>query len=413
VPAPLVSIVTPSFNHARFIRATIESVLSQDYPRIEYIVMDGGSGDETASIVRDYSSRLTWVSEPDRGQSHAINKGFSRSRGSILFWLNSDDLILPGAVRRAVGAFEENRHAGAVYGEGFLIDEQGNTTRRFPCTEPFNLWRLLYVSDYILQQTAYFRRSAIEKAGYLREDLHFAMDWDLLIRLAKLYPLQYIPEYMGCLREYASAKSFSGGARRASEIARLLREHTGQRMAPGAIVYGLETYSKIWCDAIEARLPGLLAKPVQSLIAIACAELIGRSAQRSQGWFGDGWAAPRLKYMLPPGSRRVFVLSGWSPQLSWRQRLSIIAGGECLARREFHGGDFQWRVPMPDSAGPLRLEIRASRSFVPALRGEGSDTRRLAYLLRSILVDQRSHISSGIEDGSELVSSNAEAGKRQ
>src|SRR5579863_2359106 len=90
VDEPVVSIVTPSFNHARFIRATIESVLSQNYPHIEYIVMDGGSRDETASIARDYASRLTFIAEPDRGQSHAINKGFKRVSGSILFWLNSD-----------------------------------------------------------------------------------------------------------------------------------------------------------------------------------------------------------------------------------------------------------------------------------------------------------------------------------
>src|SRR6267142_508883 len=105
---PLVTIVTPSFNQGHFIRATIESVLSQDYPHIEYIIMDGGSTDETASVVSDYAGRLTFISERDRGQSHAINKGFRMARGSILAWLNSDDLYLPGCIRTAVEAFGRN-----------------------------------------------------------------------------------------------------------------------------------------------------------------------------------------------------------------------------------------------------------------------------------------------------------------
>src|SRR4051794_8626300 len=101
-PQPVVTVVTPSYNQGSFIRATIESVLRQDYPHIEYIVMDGGSTDETASVVKDYASRLKFISERDRGQSHAINKGFRTAKGDILAWLNSDDLFLPGAVEAAV-----------------------------------------------------------------------------------------------------------------------------------------------------------------------------------------------------------------------------------------------------------------------------------------------------------------------
>ena len=103
--APVVTVVTPSYNQGGFIRATIESVLSQDYPRVEHIVMDGGSTDQTAAIAGEYASRLTWISEKDRGQAHAINKGFARAAGEIVAWLNSDDILLPGAVTRAVRAF--------------------------------------------------------------------------------------------------------------------------------------------------------------------------------------------------------------------------------------------------------------------------------------------------------------------
>ena len=147
---PLVTIVTPSYNQGRFIADTIESVLGQDYPNIEYIVMDGASTDETAEVVRRYADRLEFISEKDRGQSHAINKGFGRARGEIVAWLNSDDTLLPGAVRRAVGALEAHPEAAASYGEGYLTDEAGYATCRFPYTQPFDLWRLMNVSDNIL-----------------------------------------------------------------------------------------------------------------------------------------------------------------------------------------------------------------------------------------------------------------------
>src|SRR6185369_2684137 len=131
--------------------------------------MDGGSKDATAAIASEYASRLTFISEKDRGQSHAINKGFRMAKGEVVSWLNSDDVILPGAVRHAVAAFEEDARLGVVYGEGYLIDYEGAVKNRFPATEPFNLWKLIYLSDYILQQTAYFRRDVFEELGYLDE----------------------------------------------------------------------------------------------------------------------------------------------------------------------------------------------------------------------------------------------------
>ncbi len=388
MPGPLVSIVTPSLNQGRFIRQTIESVLAQDYPHIEYAVIDGGSTDETAAVARDYASRVRFVCEPDRGQSHAINKGFKMARGSVLFWLNSDDVILPGAVRHAVNGFAENPRAGAVYGEGYLMDESGRITRRFPYTEPFNLWKLVYLSDYILQQTAYFRREAIEQVGYLREDLHYAMDWDLLIRIGKKFPLHYVAEYMGVLREYEAAKTSAGGAARAAEIARLLREHTGLRLPPGAIIYGLETYLRRWRKGIAESIPRALAWPSRMAASLLCGGIIARTVERAQGWYGDGWAARRVRYMVSPGAGRVLVVAGWIPASRWRnQRLTIVEGRRTLGRREFFGGDFNWRVPLPDG-GVLALEIRASRSVVPALGGRGSgDRRRLAYFLRSVGVE--------------------------
>jgi glycosyltransferase involved in cell wall biosynthesis len=297
MPGPLVTIVTPSFNQGEFIRATIESVLSQDYAELEYLIVDGGSTDQTASVARDYASRLTFISEPDRGQSHAINKGFRRSRGEYLAWLNSDDVFLPGAVRCAAAALNNHSHLAAVYGEGYLMDRAGSLTGRFPHTRPFDFPRLLYFSDYILQQTVFFRKSVFQRIGPLDEDLHYVMDWDILIRIAKRFELGYIPEYMACLREYPEAKSFSGGAARIEEIRRILIRHTGLRFAPGYITYGLETYKPLWCDWIEAHTPSLLRWPSSKLrhYLIVCANLLIERTNRT-------WLRRVSSGASPPGT---------------------------------------------------------------------------------------------------------------
>lgn len=387
---PLVSVVTPSYNQGKFIRATIESVLSQDYPHLEYIVMDGGSTDETASVVKDYASRLTFISERDRGQSHAINKGFRMARGTILSWLNSDDLYLPGAVQAAVGGFNGNSEAGAVYGEGYLIDSDGNITGRFPYTEPLNLWKLVHLSDYILQQTVYFRRDVLDQVGYLDEELHYTMDWDILIRIASRYALEYIPEYMGCLREYAEAKTSAGGERRVRELRELLRRHTGRRVPPGYIVYGLDTYQRLWCERIETSLtPALqpVAYRMQSLLRFAAGAIIGRTVCHSQGLYSDSWASNRLRYMLPPGFGTLIVDGVLPP---WRdlqgQALRVHANGRYLAEIPIEQGDFRLWVDVPEDFQNrmLDLTIEARRCVtVPRFR-LNRDRRKLAFQLKGV-----------------------------
>jgi len=387
---PLVTIVTPSYNQGHYIRATIESVLSQDYPDLEYIVMDGGSTDATASVVKDYASRLTFISEKDRGQSHAINKGFSMARGSVVSWLNSDDLYLPGAVSKAVDTFQQNPAAGAVYGEGNLIDSEGRITSRFPHTEAFNLWKLVYLSDYILQQTVYFRKDVLDRIGYLDEDLHYTMDWDILIRIGKCYSLEYIPEYLGCLREYREAKTFSGGADRAAEIRRMLRRHTGLRLPPGYLVYGLDTYHQLWCANI-GRFFGEPLKPVaqklQQCVRLAAGFVISRTVRDSQGLYSDGWACRLLRYMLPPGAGPLLI-EGSVPE--WpalrNQKLRFHANGCYLGDFHIDAGDFQVAVDIPlELEGQLlSLKVKASRSIMPGRFSWHGDHRRLAWRFRSI-----------------------------
>ena len=388
MPAPLVSIVTPSDNQGRFIRATIESVLSQDYPNLEYLILDGGSTDETEAVVREYASRVLWISEADRGQAHAINKGFRRAKGEIVAWLNSDDVMLPGAVPRAVRALEAHPQAGAVYGEGYRMDREGRITGRFPATEPFNLWKLVHLSDYILQQTVFFRRRVLEETGFLDESLHYSMDWDLLIRIGKRYRLEYIPEYMGCLREYPEAKTFSGGAERVRELGRMLRRHTGLRYPPGYIAYGLDSYQREWMSRLETGSPRWLRAPaivLSLLVYLGTAYVIMRTLRDAQGWYPDGWAAPRLKWMLPPGKGPAAIRGHLPAREGLReQRLRVYSGGRLLCEEELAYGDFAVNLPLAGTGeGPVELEVRASRWVRPRLASEMS-LRRMAYVLQSI-----------------------------
>src|SRR5512138_875393 len=153
---PLVSIITPSFQQARFLEQTICSVLGQDYPELEYIVVDGGSSDGSRDIIQRYADHLAWwVSEPDRGQTDAINKGFARATGEILAWINSDDTYLPGAVSEAVEQLRAHPGAGLVYGDANLIDDDGEIIGRFPARQT-DYHRLLRGSVHIPQQAAFF-----------------------------------------------------------------------------------------------------------------------------------------------------------------------------------------------------------------------------------------------------------------
>src|ERR1041384_7210578 len=157
-----VTIVTPSLNQGRFIRDAIESVLGQSYPDLEHIVLDGRSTDQTAAVVGEYAGRLTFIVEPDRGQSDAINRGFRKARGEIISWLNCDDVLLPGAIRKVVEVFERDRSLGAVYGDGLLLDVDGRVRHEYPRAGAMNVWKLVNFSDFLIQPAVFFRRSVLD-----------------------------------------------------------------------------------------------------------------------------------------------------------------------------------------------------------------------------------------------------------
>lgn len=218
---PLVSIITPSYNQARFLEATIKSVLEQDYPNIEYLVVDGGSTDGSVDILHRYADRLAWwVSEKDKGQTEAINKGFAHAKGSILAWLNSDDVYLPGAVREAVDYLQAHPEAGMVYGDANFIDENGAEIGRFPGAQTdYRRLRQGYV--HVAQQSSFFRASLWQQVGPLDPGFYFAMDYDLWVRLAACAPLVYLPRLWASFRLHGDAKTIAADARCWPEMLRV------------------------------------------------------------------------------------------------------------------------------------------------------------------------------------------------
>lgn len=233
IDRPLVSIVTPSLNQGNFIEATIRSVLEQDFPNIEYIVMDGGSTDGTLDILRKYEDRLTWVSEPDGGQSDAIHRGYLRSRGSILAWVCSDDMYEPGAVNAGVSELISDPNLALVYGNAGLVDETGERIGICTWVEPFDLGRLINDVDFIAQPATFFTRSAYMAVGGLNPTLHWAMDYDLWIKLGTRYPVKYVPELWAMIRLHKDTKTGTGGLPRLLEIQRMIAGHGRRRLPTG------------------------------------------------------------------------------------------------------------------------------------------------------------------------------------
>ncbi len=204
---PLVSIITPSYNQARFLEACIRSVLEQDYPNIEYIIVDGGSNDGSVEIIEKYADRLAWwVSEKDKGHADALNKGFARARGEILAWLNSDDTYYPGAISDAVQTLLANPDVGMVYGDADITDAAGQVIGRFASRQT-DYWRLLRGSVHIPQATTFFRADLYRQVGPLSLEYFFAFDYDLWVKLAKVSRLLYVPRRWATFRLHEAGKS--------------------------------------------------------------------------------------------------------------------------------------------------------------------------------------------------------------
>jgi len=219
---PLVTIVTPSFNQARFLEQTMRSVLEQDYPNIEYMVVDGGSTDGSVELIKKYSDRLTWwVSEKDAGQAEAINKGFTRAKGEIIAWVNSDDFYMPGAVSNAVKALMDHPEAGFVYGNVQVVDKDEKILNQLS----YGNWGLKdLLSFHIIGQPAVFiRRSLLEKVGYLDLTYHCLLDHHLWIRLAEQSGMAYIPSLWASAHYHEDCKNLAIAAEFGREAKRMVQ----------------------------------------------------------------------------------------------------------------------------------------------------------------------------------------------
>jgi glycosyltransferase involved in cell wall biosynthesis len=247
---PLVSIVTPSYNQGRFLRRTIESVLTQSYPHIEYQVMDGGSTDESLAILQSYGDRFRWVSERDHGQAHAINKGLNCSRGHIRAYLNSDDTLMPGAVATVVRYFQDDPGCDLVYGRAYFTNEADQVIGRYDTAE-HTLDRLL-IHCHICQPAAFWSRAIAEKIGPFNERLHLAMDYEYWLRIARAGgQIVHVPEFLACSRDYAQTKTRTGRLKSTREIVEITRAAGG---------FTSSSYLRDFWEAFCHQSPGLLSR---------------------------------------------------------------------------------------------------------------------------------------------------------
>lgn len=224
---PSITVITPSFNQGCFIQRTIDSVLSQGIVDLEYIVMDGGSVDQTIEILKSYGDRIKWKSEHDAGTGDAVNKGLRAANGRIIGWLNSDDIYYDGTLRIALNHFEENPEVDVLYGDANHIDDLDQIIEKYP-TEPWS-WERLQQQCIISQPAAFFRHSVIERYGLLDTRHPHCVDYEYWLRLGKRGArFSYVPETLAATRLHANAKTVA--LRRAchEDINNILREHLGK-----------------------------------------------------------------------------------------------------------------------------------------------------------------------------------------
>jgi glycosyltransferase involved in cell wall biosynthesis len=250
---PLISIVTPSFNQGPYLERTIRSVLDQEYPRLEYVIQDGGSKDETAEVLAAYRDRLHHSEmRKDNGQSHAINLGFAHTSGEIMGYLNSDDLLLPGSLHAVAEYFQAHPDVDVVYGHRVVIDRHGDELGRWvlPPHDP----EAITWADYVPQETLFWRRRIWDKVGGIDESFRFAMDWDLLLRFqnagAKFHRLG---RFLGAFRVHEESKTVTVvNSTGIEEMAKLRRRCHGRNVTPVEIKTALRKY--LWRHVLCNRL---------------------------------------------------------------------------------------------------------------------------------------------------------------
>lgn len=257
-----VSIITPSLNQAQFIDATIRSVLNQTYPHIEYLIMDGQSQDGTLDILKQYDANFKWISEYDKNQCNAINKGFGYATGDIYAYLNADDLYLKDTIRHVVDFFEKSPDAMFMYGDAIAIDKHGNQYSRRHHVQPTTLYNLVHGGDYIVQPAAFWRAELWDEIGEMDESYLFVFDYEYWIRVAQKYQLHYLPIPLAKERIHSQAKTSYGGLHRIGELDTLGKQYGGVGIASN---FRPEAASVYFHAGLEALRDGELQTSLQLL----------------------------------------------------------------------------------------------------------------------------------------------------
>jgi glycosyltransferase involved in cell wall biosynthesis len=265
VSKPTISIVTPSYNQAEFLRWTMRSVLLQRYDNLEYIVMDGGSSDGSADDIASVADRLAhWQSAPDDGQAHAVAEGFKHATGDICAWLNSDDLLAPGALHAVAEFFESHPDVDMVYSNRVFVDDSNEVTAYWVL--PPHSSRFMRRWDLIPQETAFWRRSAMERAGGVDPTFRFALDYDFFVRMMRCSRLVRLPRFLGAFRVHDLSKTVRDlETVGAAEIQRVqsayeIRYGRRARLAGPAFTGGVQLASNLFIRSgrsMPGSLPGI------------------------------------------------------------------------------------------------------------------------------------------------------------
>lgn len=373
---PLVTIITPSYNQAAFIQQTIESVLRQNYPAIEHIVVDGGSQDGTLDILQRYSKlgdRFRYISEPDRGQSHAINKGLQMARGEMIGWLNSDDTYFPQAVQKAVQALVQHPEWAMVYGRGLHINEQNAILHKYPWT-PFDRKKMFH-HCIICQPTAFIRKSVFEAVGGVDEELHFCMDYDLWLRISAEYQIGYIEDYIATSRLHSRCKSVTSlidvGF---PEIVKTSFKHFG-------------TVSNEW---LLHFLRTSREKGAHWFLELfKTYQLFGKTPRlAATNRYSDGWAPPVLNLSIEIDSQtplHALLVKGSQSYPSEPLHFRVQAGERILPFSSQGHNPFTLEIPLSAHGPDCTVNITCSRQLDMKHPESEDENRTVSYLAEHIL----------------------------
>jgi glycosyltransferase involved in cell wall biosynthesis len=231
---PKISIITVSYNQGEYIEDNIRSVINQNYPNVEHIIIDAGSTDRTLDILKKYDEFISWMSEPDKGQSNGLNKGFTRASGEIIGWINSDDRLAPGSLYKVAKFFVEHPDEIAVVGDQAMIDEKGNLIKII-ISRPYNFDYLVNYAKGITQNSTFFKKDVFNKIGLIDESLKYEMDKDLFIRITSIKDIPYIPETLAEFRIHKNTKTARGIFYFAKESIKIRKRYGGRLFSPGML----------------------------------------------------------------------------------------------------------------------------------------------------------------------------------